>query len=225
MIRLQKSETLQRMIRQDDPEDLAIPTWTLIRDSFEAGRAGEAVELMDYELSVCRNQINSLTFFRNILFTRLAEFDEEEVGKLERQRYSPWVKDWLQNTPGVEESLQRFSEQFRAMQANITITDEPDRYVMSLDPCGTGGRLRRSGSVGSTKKAYPWSWNKSGVCYYCTHCCIFQEILPIEIRGYPICVTQYPDRPEDPCVHFYYKKPELVPEEYFTRIGKAKTIK
>ena len=59
---------------------------------------------------------------------------------------------------------------------------------------------------------------------------MFQEILPIEMRGYPICVTQYSDRPEDPCVHLYYKRPELIPDEYFTRIGKtpwglgAKTI-
>ena len=109
--------------------------------------------------------------------------------------------------------------------SNITITEEPDRYVVKLDPCRSGGRLRRTKSVGTTKKAYPWSWSRSGVCYYCCHDCLLMEIIPIELRGYPIAVFEYSDNPQDPCVQFYYKRPELIPEEYFTRVGKTKTIK
>jgi len=33
------------------------------------------------------------------------------------------------------------------------------------------------------------------------------------------------ERPEDPCVHLFYKKPELIPEEYFKRVGKTKPTK
>jgi len=33
------------------------------------------------------------------------------------------------------------------------------------------------------------------------------------------------EKPEDPCIHYYYKKPELIPKEYFTRIGVTKTIR
>lgn len=225
MIRLKRSEGLQRKIRQDDVTDLAISTWTLVRDAIKAGRVGEALDFIDYELEVERRNIDSWTTFRDMALTRLASFGEEEIEKIHRERFSPWVEDWLSTTPGVEESLQRFTENFRKYGAllgnNLVITDEPDRYVIKLDPCGTGGRLRRIRSVGATKKAYPWSWSKRGVCYYCTHCCTFQEILPIEKRGYPICVTEYPDKPEDPCIHFYYKKPELIPDEYFLRIGKT----
>jgi hypothetical protein len=189
------------------------------------GKVEESLELIDYELGVDESLIESLTLFRDMLLTRVAEFDEEEVEKLHRKRFYPWVKKWLKTTPGVEESLQRFAEQFRAhgsfFKQNVFISEQPDRYVMTLAPCGTGGKLRRNRTVGATKEAYPWSWGKSGVCYYCTHCCVFQEILPIEMRGYPICVTQYADKAEEPCVHYYYKQPELIPDEYFTRIGKT----
>ena len=225
MIKLKRSEALGRKIRQDDVADLGISTWTLVQDAIKSGKTDEALELIDYELALDRSLFDSLTMFRDMLLSRVASFGEEEVEKLHRERFSPWVKEWLNTIPGVKESLQRFCEQFRAlgilMPQNLIVTEEPDRYVMKLNPCGTGGRLRRTRKVGSTKKAYPWSWSKSGVCYYCTHCCVFQEILPIEMRGYPICVTQYTDDPKEPCVHLYYKKPELIPDEYFTRIGKT----
>ena len=222
MIRFERSEALQRKMRLDDATDLGISTWTLARQAIKAGNAEEALEFINYELSVVRGLIDSLTLFRNMALDRLAAFDEEAVEKLERERYTPWVKDWLSTTPGVEESLHRFTEQFRAHgQIDFTVIEEPDRYVMTLDPCGTGGRLRRARAAEGTKKAYPWSWSKSGVCYYCTHCCVFQEVLPIEMRGYPICVTEYPDNPGDPCIHLYYKKPESIPDEYFTRIGQT----
>jgi len=51
------------------------------------------------------------------------------------------------------------------------------------------------------------------------------DIIPIELRGYPIRITIPGDKPEDPCIHLFYKKPELIPEDYFTRVGKTKTIK
>jgi hypothetical protein len=221
MIRLERSETLGRKIRQDDVADLGVPNLTLVHDAIQAGRLNEALDFLDYDLSVAKATIDSLTLFREATLTRLAAFGEEEIEKIHRERYYPWMTEWLETTAGVEESLQRFSEAFRGLFFDFTITEEPDRYVMKLDLCFTGGKLRRTRNIGTTKKAYPWSWSKSGVSYYCTHCCVFQEIIPIEIRGYPICVTEYPDRPEDPCVKFFYKKPEFIPDEYFTRVGKT----
>lgn len=223
MIKYEWKDSLNRKIRQDDPVELGISNWTLVRNAIKAGKADEALELMDYELSIVRGLIDSLTMFRDMALTRLAEFDEGAIEQLHRKRYTPWVKDWITKTPGVEESLQRFTEQFRThLIIDYKVIEEPDRYIMVLAPCGTGGRLRKSGAASEgTKKAYPWSWSKKGVCYYCSHCCMFQEILPIEMRGYPICVTEYADNPKDPCRHLYYKKPELIPDEYFTRIGKT----
>lgn len=221
MSKLRWSDALQRKTRQDNLPELGVSTWTSVRKAIKEGKTGEALELIDYELGLVFGLIDSLTMFRNMSLARLAEFDEDAVGKIERERYTPWVKIWLSTTPGVEESLRRSIEQFR-VHSQIEIIEEPDRYVMKLDPCGTGGRLRRSGKeVSGTKKAQPWSWGKSGVCYYCTHCCLMQEVLSIEMRGYPICVTQYPDNPAAPCVHLYYKKPELIPDEFFIRLGKT----
>ena len=215
--------------------ETAISTWDLLREAIRNGRTDEALELLEQGLNLLTMQHNSLASFVGMVATSLAEFDEEELEKVYRERYYPVVQDWLATAPGVKESVDRLVKLMESPQSKITVTEEPDRYVVSLDPCRTGGRLRRGATVaplkssniniGTTKKPYPWCWNKKGVLYYCAHSCLFFEIIPIELRGYPIAVIEYPDNPQDPCVYLFYKKPELIPEDYFTRVGKTKTIK
>ncbi|GAF93026.1 unnamed protein product, partial [marine sediment metagenome] len=48
MIRLRKSQALQREIRQDHLTELSIPTWTLVGEEIKAGRTKEALNFMSY---------------------------------------------------------------------------------------------------------------------------------------------------------------------------------
>lgn len=225
MIRLQYSNALQRMIRQDDLSELAIPTWTLVREAIQTGRIHDAFELIEYGCSESKTMHDSCISIINDCLTYIASFGEEEVNKFFRKRYFPLMSEWIKNTPGVDESLQIFTEYQRSHFGNFDVTEESDRYILRYDPCGSGGRLRRIKNVATTKKAYPWSWGKSNVPYYCTHCCVGAEIVPTELRGFPLRITLIATMVEDPCIHLLYKKPELIPEEYFTRIGMTKTIK
>lgn len=221
MVKLRRIEALQRKCRQDDMNELGILTWDLVHQSIQEGRIQEALELMDYELALSKGMIDTLVSHIDIAMTDLASLNEEAIEGNLRNRYSTKAESWLSTTPGVEESLYRWLELFRGLYGNITITEERDRYVIKQNPCGSGLNLRRMRSVGVTKKAYPWSWGKKGVAYYCAHCCMMLEILPIEIRGYPLCVVEYPEKAEDHCVTLFYKKPELIPDEYFIRVGKT----
>ena len=226
MVRLKKSEALGREIRQDDPKDLAIPTWTLVREAIESGNKEEALDFLEYGCAEAEALHDMVVSGRNEAATYIARFlGEEELPKFWRQAAYDNVKKWVEMTPGTEENLQRFTELHRGHFSKITIEEEPDRYIVRYDPCGSGGRLLRTRNVARVQKAYPWSWSMSGIAYYCTHCCMQREIIPTEICGYPLTVTFPPEKPEDPCIHLCYKKPELIPEEYFTRIGKTKTIK
>ncbi|MFC2017264.1 hypothetical protein ACFLUD_02490 [Chloroflexota bacterium] len=224
MIRLEKSEVLQRKIRQDDVAEMGIPTWTLVRETIQAGKTDEALDFLEYGLTENQAIQSQLVAFVNDTLTYLARFGEEEILKVIRHRYDKRLKERLSQMSGLVETLQIFLEGQRAQFGNLSVVEEPDRYVMSQDPCGSIGKLWRTRSVGTTKQAYPWSWSKSGVPYYCVHCCA-QEIIATELRGYPVVINLSPEKPEDPCVRLFYKKPELIPEEYFTRIGMTKTIK
>ncbi len=225
MVKLEGSEALQRKIRQDDATELAIPTWTLVREAIQGGRIDDALDLMEYGYEEDKEQSDNKSSIAETFIAKIASFGEEEVEKIWREVWWAKASKWISTLPGAEESLQRWAEIQRAHKGEFTITEEPDKYVMRCDPCGTGGRVRKTMNVATLKKAYPWSWGKSGVPVYCSHCCMYFEILPIELRGYPIAVVLPGDRPEDPCIQLFYKNPELIPEEYFIRVGNTKTIK
>jgi len=225
MIRLEKSEALQRKIRQDDLAELGIPTWALLHQAIQAGRKDAALDFLEYGLAETQEMSYQMCSFVDDTLTYLSSLgEEEEVEKALRYRYEPRVRDWLSQAPTLTEAIYLFAETVRGHFGNQTIVEEADRYVLTYDPCGTGGALWRTKNVGMTKKAYPWSWGKSGIPYYCAHCCV-HEIIATEVRGYPMYVNLPPEKPEDTCVALYYKKPELIPEEYFTRLGMTKTIK
>ncbi len=226
MIKLEKLKGSQKMVRHDDDvTGLAVPNWEAVARAIRAGKADEALAFLEFTRAECQTNNVGFVSFVEMLLTHLARFGEEEIPKAIRDRYQPRLAEFLSGIPTAFESVTKSTVSQRRHDANFTVTEEPDRYVVTYDPCGGGGRLRRTRSVGTTKKAYPWSWGKAGVPYYCCHCCIEFEIMAIEHRGYPVKVILVGEKPEDPCVHLFYKKPELIPAEYFKRVGMTKKLK
>src|SRR5581483_8769360 len=74
----------------------------------------------------------------------------------------------------------------------------------------------------NTERAHDWSWNRSGVCLYCAHCAVVNEIIPIELFGAPMRVTDYPAHRSEPCRWTIYKNKRDTPEEAYLRVGKSK---
>jgi hypothetical protein len=115
----------------------------------------------------------------------------------------------------------------------VHVTEDDEKWVMEFDPCGTGGRIRRGDPAngrppaaelpdvfGVTEREHDWTWQEKGVCVYCAHCSLVNEILPIEHLGVPMRVTEYPKSPNDPCRWTVYKSGEAVPDEAYQRVGK-----
>jgi hypothetical protein len=175
-----------------------------------------------------------LTVFRDAL-------GEERVEEVLRITQAPWLAEryarYADMTP--EESLQLTVEGMRGhltgpgRKGTVDVRDAGDRWVLSFDPCGSGGRMRRGDpergqaprteppyEFGVTEEAHPWSWGEKGVCLYCAHCAVVNEILPIEATGAPMRVVDYPADPGAPCRWTVYKSPELVPDEAYARVGK-----
>jgi hypothetical protein len=216
MIKLEQSEVLCRMIRQDDVKELAIPTWDVVRKAMAENNIHEALRFLEYGCQETKTVHDGLCSLINSLFDSLAAFDEAEAYKVLRTRYEPVIERWLAQTPDVERSLQRCVEYQRSHGGSCVITEEEDKYVVRCDPCGSGGQLRRMAGISTVKTAHSWTWHRSDIPYYCAHCCIMWEIIPIELRGYPIRITVPGNEPYDPCIHHYYKDRKLIPAEYFS---------
>jgi hypothetical protein len=245
MTQLVYSETLDRKIRKGSWGDLGFSTWDKVEEAIRSGEKERAIELLHYLNHVENKGVHDvLCDWVYALLTFIArEYGEEAL--YQSLRYSAEARMRVgqrqfnvASKVSMEENIQTKLEALRAHRAgpgesgNVTIRDRGDHYEIVQDPCGTGGRMMRKGELdglpprheppfnfGVTSKPYAWSWGMAGVSYYCVHCCVQIEILPIEWRGYPVRITKPPLKPEDPCVWLYYKKPESIPKEYFERIG------
>jgi hypothetical protein len=221
-----KQKAQNRKNRQEDLKDIGLSTWELVRGLLKAGETEEALFLLDQGLAedkaVHDNLVNSVGDYLNYFFSILPE---EKMETILRERYFPTAKRNVEAKASVEKIMQGFVRYQRANGSVVNIQDEPDRYVVTYNPCGSGGFLIKNRPELRLDKSYPWSWSKTGVNYYCLHCCIAWEIIPTELRGYPLYIHLPPEHPEAPCIQFHYKSPELIPEEYFSRIGQVKKIK
>jgi hypothetical protein len=222
-MKIERSEALKRDIRRDDGEALAVSTWKEVRKAIREGRIDDALAGIDYGCAEAKMMHDSMCSFADDALTRVAQLGgDAEIERLLRKRYEPVIDRWLEATPGVRESVERGIEFQRGHFGHTEVREEGDRFVVTCNPCGSGGQLRRTKKVERVKGAYDWTWNKKDVPCYCTHCAIMWEILPTEKRGYPIRVNLPPQEDGAPCVHLYYKSPEAIPQGYFTRINRER---
>jgi hypothetical protein len=223
-------------------DDVAVPekavAAAVVRDRDVAAARAALEAVRDARIRVHDNQAD----WSWALLTLLQEaLGEAAMGEAMRATMEPWLRQRYAalGTMTPREIFELTIEGMRGhyvgpgRTGEVIVRDEPDRWVMEFDPCGTGGRMRRGdasrGQVprgdppftfSTVEGAYDWTWNRPGVCTYCAHCAVVNEILPIEQHGTPMRVTDYPEQPGDRCRWTVYKDPAFVPIEAFTRVGK-----
>ena len=243
------TEPLGRLLRVDEPiEELGISTYDRLREAVKAGDKETALKLIDYAQHEVKGIHDVYCDWSYAFLTWISDHCGEEkladVLSYTKEKISLAFFDQLKGLKTVKQQVQWYTEQMRAHRSGpgetgtIKVWEEADRYVIECDPCGSGGRMRRTGEVdktpprtgppfnfGKTKKAYPWSWHMKDVPYYCVHCCHWAELVPMKSTGIPIRITEYDPDPDAPCRFYFYKKPELIPEKYYRRIGLEKPRK
>lgn len=238
------TQTLGRKIRKEPLEQMGKSSWDILIEEIEAGNAENALTLVDYMMIEGKNLHDGYCdwLWADMDFVA-RNYGEEEIPKMIRNAYAVLSKSCYKPIPGtgladmvmIGAEFNRSHKGGPGERGNITITEDDEKYIMTFNPCGSGQRMRRTGEIdglpprneeplnlGVTSQPYTWSWSKAGVPYYCAHCCVMNEQITSEGLGYPLRVTMYSDDPSVPCAFHYYKNPDNIPEEYFTRIGKVK---
>lgn len=238
------SETLNKPVRDEPLTEWGTSTLVRVGEALDSDRLTDARDLVKYFLMEGKRLHDLMCDWVYATLDYVgARFGDEAVyeavrhaGERIRRPYIKHVSDLT-----VEDRVYLQAEGMRSHRSgpgeigNFEIVEEDDRYVLSFDPCGSGGRMRRTGQLddlpprtgppynfGRTRKGYPWSWGKAGVPYYCIHCCVWSEIQSIEWLGFPFRITDYDDDPEKPCRFLFYKEPRFIPDRFLTRIGKTR---
>jgi hypothetical protein len=241
MLKFEYWDLIKRKIRLDDVKDLGTPTVDLVCKAIDDGNYALAKELVIYFIPEGKGLHDLYCDWCYDIFDKVAKkYGEENLHELLRSTQSTWMmyrtwKGMQKMTPYervcINAEVLRSHRCGPRQMGELSVIEEDDRYIIQMDPCGSGGRMRRGDAVdgtgsrlakpynfGVTSKAFWWSWSKAGVPYYCLHCAMC-EILMVEWGGWPMHVTAYDPDPQRPCAWIFYKRPELVPEEYWTRLG------
>jgi len=244
MLKLSDLAAVGRAVRQDDWEDLGKATPQLIEQAIDDGRDDDAKALARYTVPEGKSLHDLFCDWLWDLFTQIARRQgEAELGEMLRATQGGWMmkRTWRGFLKvSVAQRVQLTAEIMRAhrcgpeQQGDVEIIDQGDRYALRMDPCGSGGRMRRGDPVdgtpsrlgppydfGVTQAAHDWSWGETGVPYYCTHCA-FNELLPMEWGGHPLWVTGYDPDHTKPCHWYFYKRAADIPETFYTRVGRQK---
>lgn len=242
---LESSEILGRVIRKDPWARLGKSTRRRLEEAISIGDKEEALKLTEY-LHVETKDIHDLGcdwIYANLDYVA-KKYGEEALPNILFNAFhksKSFISSYNPSSVKLVDLVFMTAKSARTHRSGPNelgtskITEDEEKYVIFLDPCGSGGRMRRGSKIdgiparteppfnlGRTSKAYPWSWSKSRVPYYCVRCCIWGELAFIEKLGYPVRITGYRDDPQKPCSFIFYKDPELVPEKYFERVGKVK---
>ena len=97
-----------------------------------------------------------------------------------------------------------------------------------MKPCGSGERLIQQGGynpdvgLARVKESHHETWGLKDFPIYCVHCPVM-EMLEIENTG-NFGSVHFVTEPiyQDSCQFVFYKDPQAIPEEYYTRVGKKK---
>lgn len=232
------SSLLNRDLRHDEPAEVGVSTLKQAYDAMDRGDLDEAKRITEYarlEWQVVHDMYVNWSWS---FFTYIAEnYGEQELEKAMRKVLGSYYKARYDKAMAadVKTQLQLTVEGLRGhlmgpgRQGEIEVVEEKDRYVLKLDPCGSGGVARqrveggkepRPELFGFSQKASALTWGKERVCHYCSHCAMVNEILAIENYGHPMRITEYPKRAEDACIWYIYKDPKEIPAEYYERVGK-----
>jgi hypothetical protein len=112
-------------------------------------------------------------------------------------------------------------------RGDVGVSDEGDRYVMSLDPCGSCGVLRRgdpdSGRPphpsATNQQPHPWTQFRTGMSWYSVHSMIALEHIQMSAGEPPLRPVEDCDLPDRPCRWFIYKDPAKPRRIHYERQG------
>ncbi|TAK31672.1 MAG: hypothetical protein EPO21_17220 [Chloroflexota bacterium] len=158
-------------VRRDDlaagPKDKAI-------QAIKAGQKEEAIRQIEAMIQEWHSLHDRLVETSNIFASFIAErLGEEAVGDawhaVAHGPYKEAFRNLLKLSP--VDITNFVCSAMRAHHCQFHVEEDPEKFVVILDFCGSGGMLQKTGKAEGrrTRAPYVWSDGQVGVSYYCVH--------------------------------------------------------
>ena len=154
---LKLSDFAGRLLRADSPDTLGIPTQNLIEEAIDKGNYEEAKNLN-------RTALNEFKALHDLycdwvwdMLSKISDrFGENEVYTMLRATQEKWMlkRTWKAFAKmNVKTQVDLTAEMMRThrcgpkQDGELMISEDQEKYSITMDPCGSGGRMRRGDPV------------------------------------------------------------------------------
>jgi len=220
----------ERLFTEVELKEMGVETINLIDQAIDAGDLEKTKKLahrMHKEFFTqhedLRDWIASLLSF---VERRLGDEAVYEAVHETFSQFSPLFVAY--HSQDIRRKVQMLAAGFRGHLTSLAIEEDDEKFTLMMTPCGSGGRAIRNNSYSppknfaKIKKPHKMTYGRADFPVYCAHCAI-QDILPMEMTGYPVWVIDVPEKVgEEPCRYHIYKDPDKIPEKYYQRYGLKK---
>jgi hypothetical protein len=207
---------------------------TRISSAVEAGRFDHARALLgerDRQHQLIHDQfIDMKAGFYSYIGKAFGDGRLEEIlrytGDRQRRGFEHWERLW--ECESAEDFVRATVHLLTTHMGNVAVTEDAEKFTITQDPCGSGGRLMRAGAFDGADglyrvgRAQPMTFSKPDFPSYCAHCAVWNNVQCIEWFGHPQWCIDHPATPADPCRIHIYKNPEKIPQHYYEQVGKER---
>ena len=221
----------KRLFTDEELAALGTPTLDLLLQAIDAGDTGTAKALAQRMKNEFNHLHDGYMFWVAGLQTYIYEnYGVDALEQAERQAHTAEAKTVFKppEKTGLRSQVEHAASALRGHMQPITIVETDETISLSAKPCGSGERIIQMGGyspevgLATVHEPHAITWGKEGFPIYCVHCPVM-EALAFENTGNFVRVKVVSEPLyEGACEYVFYKHPEDIPEEFYTRIGKEK---
>ena len=221
----------ERIFTDEELREMGTPTLDLVIEAIDAGDKDKAKALAKRMKQEFNFLHDGYFFWVTGLQTYIYKnYGIEAVEEAEREAHTIEAKVVFKppEKTDIRSRVEHLASGLRGHMQPIVIKEDDKRVSLSMKPCGSGERLIQMGGydpetgLSRVKDAHNITWGKKDFPLYCVHCPVM-EALELEGTGQFGAVHVVTDPIyHGACEFVFYKNPEDIPEEFYSRIGKKK---
>jgi hypothetical protein len=221
----------QRIFTDQELSEMGTRTLDLVFEAIESGdkaRAKELAQRMYTEFGYLHDGYGIwVTGLQSYIYRKLGIDALEEAEREAHTMEAKTVFTPLEKTD-LRSKVEHLASGLRGHMQPIRIVEDDEKISLTMQPCGSGERIIQRGGykpevgLATVKDPHGITWGMKDFPIYCVHCPVM-EMLQIEGTGsFGACHIVAEPIYNESCQFVFYKNPESIPEEFYTRIGKQK---
>jgi len=209
------------MFTDEELKDMGQRNVDAITEAIDAGDLDRAKYLAQRMHRECLAMHDGLIDWITALLSFVGcRYGDEALHQALREGCRAWVEPLTETFAhaDVGHRAVMMTKVLRGHMMPIRIEEDDEKFTFVMEPCGSGGRLVLEGKYEppqdflKIKNAQPMSFGRRNFPVYCAHH-HFEELLPQELVGYPLFITDpAKNLGSEPCRIYLYKDPEAAPK-------------